>query len=518
MSSSLARMVRHALTMMVGTLASRLLGLAREMVTAALFGATRQLDAFFIAYTLANLSRQLLAEGALSAAFVPVFSQVLVRDGRDRARSLACQAMTVLAVAGVAVVAAGFLLAPLLVRLMAPGFSTEESALALGLTRQILPFLLLMSLSALAMGVLNSMDRFFVPSLAPALSNVVYLVVLLAFFRLWAIWALPVAVLCGGLVQFLLQWFWAGRLGVLLLPARPDRRDRDLRRMFFLFFPYAAGLSLNQVNPIVSRMLGSFLEEGAISVLNYADRILQLPLGLFVIAISQAVLPLLARHVLDGEEIFAEVTRDALRFALFIVLPVSAGLFLVSDEMVHLLFRRGAFDDWAWHATSQALSMYALGLPGMALTTVIMRALYARGLPRDALFVTASSVGANLLFCLLLMGPLSYRGLALASSLAFAGAAAVGYHRLCGSLGRPLKLLRWSWLARLLPGLVALVAVVVLFRSLCPYSPTARLSLRAAWVLSVTVAGGGVYGLATALARAQEWNWLSNACRKDDPS
>ena len=511
-------MVRHALTMMVGTLASRFLGLAREMVTAALFGATRQLDAFFIAYTLANLSRQLLAEGALSAAFVPVFSQVLVRDGKDRARALARQAMTVLFLAGVAVVAAAFLLAPLLVRLMAPGFTAQETLLALGLTRQILPFLLLMSLSALAMGVLNSMDRFFIPSLAPALSNVVYLVVVFVAYRRWGIWALPAAVLSGGLVQFLLQWIWAGRLGLLLIPARPDRNNRELRRMLLLFLPYAAGLSLNQINPVVSRMLGSFLEEGAISVLNYADRVLQLPLGLFVIAISQAVLPLLARHVFDGEEVFAEVTRDALRFALFIVLPVSAGLFLVSDEMIHLLFRRGAFDDWAWHATSQALSMYSLGLPAMALTTVIMRALYARSLPRDALRVTAASVGANLLFCLLLMGPLSYRGLALASSLAFAGAASVGYHRLIRSLGRPLGLFQWRWLSRILPGLAALVAVVVLFRALVPYSTEARTSLRAAWVLAVTVGGGGAYGLVTAFLGAEEWNWLLKACRKEGPS
>lgn len=518
MSASLARMVRHALTMMVGTLASRFLGLAREMLTAALFGATRRLDAFFIAYTLANLSRQLLAEGALSAAFVPVFSQALARDGLGRSRRLARQAMTILAAAGILVVLACFFLAPLLVRLMAPGFTAGESALALRLTRQILPFLLLMSLSALAMGVLNSMDRFFVSSLAPALSNALYIIVVLLFFRSLEIWVLPIAVLCGGLVQFLIQWFWAGRQGVLLLPSRPDWTDGELRRMLLLFLPYAAGLSLNQVNPIVSRMLGSFLEEGAISVLNYADRVLQLPLGLFVIAISQAVLPLLARHVLDGEAVFAEVTRDALRFALFIVLPVAAGLCLVSEEMVHLLFRRGAFDAWAWHATAQALAMYGLGLPGMALTTVLMRALYARSLPRDALRVTFSTVGANLIFCLLLMGPLSYRGIALASSLAFSGAAMVGYHRLCRNLDRPLGLFQERWLLRPLLGLAALVATVVFLKLFVPYVPSGRLFSRAGWVLAATFLGGGAYGVVTAYLRCQEWNWLLSACRKEGPS
>jgi putative peptidoglycan lipid II flippase len=169
-------------------------------------------------------------------------------------------------------------------------------------------------------------------------------------------------------------------------------------------------------------------------------------------------------------------------------------------------------------ATSQALAMYGLGLPGMALTTVLMRALYARSLPREALRVTLSTVGANLVFCLLLMGPLSYRGIALASSLAFSGSALVGYHRLGRNLKRPLGLFRDRWLFKPLMGLVALVVVVSLVKLLLPYGPTARLALRAAWVLGVTAAGGGAYGLVTAALRCQEWNWLINACRKDGSS
>ena len=515
MSSSLLRMVRHALTMMVGTLLSRFLGLAREVITAALFGATRQLDAFYIAYTLANLSRQLLAEGALSAAFVPVFSQALARGGRERARSLARQAMAVLVVVGILVVAGGFFAAPLLVKIMAPGFSPSEALLALSLTRWIFPFLFLMSLAALAMGVLNSLGSFFVPAVAPALSNVIYIAVVLALFSGLGIWSLVVAVLLGGFFQFLLQWAWALRKGFPLLPAVPDRRDGELRRMLFLFLPYAAGLSLNQVNPIISRMLGSFLQEGSISVLNYADRVLQLPLGLFIIAISQAVLPLLARQSLEGEGIFRDVTRGSLRFALFIVLPVMAGMVLISDEMVHLLFRRGAFGDWAWQATSKALAMYALGLPGMACTTVIMRALYARSLPREALKVTATSVCGNLVFSLLLMRPLATSGLALSASLAFTASSLVGTRLLCRDMGHSLGLVTLPWLRGVLVGLGAMVLSVLGFMAFIPYPPECGIGVKMGWVLGVTFLGAAVYGLTTCKLGCEEWNWLAHAIRRD---
>jgi putative peptidoglycan lipid II flippase len=178
MSSRVSRMVRHALVMMVGTFASRILGLAREIVTAALFGASSQLDAFYVAYTLANLSRQMLAEGALSAAFVPVFSQSLVQRGKEKASHLARQALWILLVAGTAVVFAGVILSPFLVKIMAPGFDSVKASLAISMTQWMFPFLILVSLAALAMGVLNSLDSFFVPAIAPALSNVVYLLIL----------------------------------------------------------------------------------------------------------------------------------------------------------------------------------------------------------------------------------------------------------------------------------------------------------------------------------------------------
>ena len=331
---ALTGMVFHAMRMMAGTLVSRVLGLVREMLTAALFGATRQLDAFFVAYTLANLARQLLAEGALSASFVPVFSRTLSADGQDRARKLANEALTVLIFGCSLVVAVGLIFAPLFVDIMAPGFVSHERLLAISLTRIMFPFLMLVSVGALAMGVLNSMGSFFVPAIAPALSNLVYILFLLAMRSRLSIWNLAVAVLLGGAFHMFLQVYWCGRLKMRLCPAMPNRHDPQLRSMMVLFLPYAAGLSLNQLNPVISRMLGSYLSAGSISVLTYADRVLQLPLGLFVIAISQAVLPMLSRQDPNNTGEFRDFIRDAMRFNLFVVLPVAARE-AAADHAVH---------------------------------------------------------------------------------------------------------------------------------------------------------------------------------------
>ncbi|MBQ9404148.1 MAG: murein biosynthesis integral membrane protein MurJ, partial [Synergistaceae bacterium] len=325
-------MIRHAIMMMAGTLLSRVLGLAREILVAAFFGASRSMDAFNVAYTLSNLARQLLAEGALSAAFVPVFSQALTKS-REKALALARGTMTVLLFATGIVVALGIFGAPVLVNMMAPGFDEANHSLAVGLTKWMFPFLIFISLEALTMGELNSLGSFFIPALSPACSNLVFIITAPFFAARFGVYGLALSVLAGGFAHFMTQWLWSFKMKAVLYPARPNFADPDLRRIMKLFLPYAAGLSLNQVNPVISRMLGSFLQEGSISVLNYSNRILQLPLGLFVIAISQAVLPQLARAKDDSE--FVETLRQAVRFALFVVLPASLGIILVSNEFVH---------------------------------------------------------------------------------------------------------------------------------------------------------------------------------------
>ena len=514
MTEKLTKMVRHAMTMMVGTFASRILGLFREILTAAFFGASRQLDAFYVAYTLANLSRQLLAEGALSAAFVPVFSQTLQKEGRDRARQLARQATAVLLLAGILVVVTGIIFSPALVRLLAPGFDPQKAALATALTRFMFPFLLFISLAALAMGVLNSLDNYFIPAIAPALSNVVFILLVLLTARSLGIWSLTLGVLAGGICQFSLQWFWTKKEEVFLIPTLPRKDDRELKKMISLFVPYAAGLSLNQVNPIISRMLGSFLLDGAISVLNYANRIIQLPLGLFVIAISQAILPELSRTSIEEDHVFRDLMRDCLRFTLFIVLPATVGLIFISSEMVNILFFRGAFGEWAWHATSSSLMMYTLGLPGMACTTVLMRGLYAQGMPRAAMIVTLSSVLSNLFFSLLLMKYFSFNGLALATSLAFTVSAFCGGFILSRHLKGPLYHLGLKWIAKLVFSVGTMSIMILAIKWLVPFQPQWVLLFRCVWLMGVIIFSVILYAIITWFLSFDEWTWITGALKK----
>lgn len=505
-------MVRHSLRMMAGTFLSRILGLAREVITAALFGATRQLDAFLVAYTLANLSRRLLAEGALSAAFVPEFSRVLEKDGMEEALSFARQTLTVLLVATGAVTVIGISAAPVLVRVMAPGFDHGGFSVAVSLTRLMFPFLLFISVAALAMGVLNSLDSFFVPAMAPALSNVVYIAFLGIVALRWGVWGLAYAVLLGGISQMVLQWLWSARLGMTLIPARPRRDNEALSRAIRLFLPYAAGLSLNQLIPLISRMLGSFLDEGAISVLNYADRVMQLPLGLFVIAISQAILPQLSRQLLAGEEDFSLGVREAVRFGFFMVLPVTLGMVLFSSEIVHILFFRGAFGEWAWKSTSGALLMYSLGLPGMACSTILLRALYARGMAREAMAVTAFSVASNVLFSLVLIRPMEINGLALASSLAFSGTAVLAWRLLPrAASGEHLFPGRWGF--PVLAGLIFMGIFLAALKNLFPYPLYGSILAKGSWILLPVFLGAFVFAAVTWKAGSPEWDWIREAFR-----
>ncbi len=505
-------MIRHAVMMMAGTLMSRVLGLAREILVAAYFGATVSMDAFNVAYTLSNLARQLLAEGALSAAFVPVFSKVLNKS-REKAISLARQTMTVLLFATCIVVGLGIYFAPALVNIMAPGFDPSAHELAVSMTRGMFPFLIFISLEALTMGELNSLGSFFIPALSPAFSNLVFIITAPFFAARFGVYGLAYSVLCGGFAHFITQWLWGFKMKAVLYPTRPDIRDSNLKQIMKLFLPYAAGLSLNQVNPVISRMLGSFLQEGSISVLNYSNRILQLPLGLFVIAISQAVLPQLARAKTDEE--FSDMLRQAVRFALFVVLPASLGIIEISHEFVHIIFVRGQFNEWAWNATSSCLALSMLGLPGMACSTVVMRALYALSMPREAFRVTLFSVLSTAFFSFVLIYPMSYNGLALAPGIAFTLSGMLGIYYVKKKLNMSLSIITKKFFWNYLTALAVLDVSIMIFKFLLPYNPEAKLMIRSLWCLGVITLSALVYSSVTLKMKFNEWILLKQAFKKE---
>ena len=308
------------------------------------------------------------------------------------------------------------------------------------------------------------------------------------------------------------QWLYGLRMKAVIYPARPDLKDPDLRKIMKLFLPYAAGLSLNQVNPVISRMLGSFLQAGSISVLNYSNRILQLPLGLFVIAISQAVLPQLARAKNDDE--FVETLRQAVRFALFVVLPASLGVIEVSREFVHLVFVRGQFGAWAWDATTTTLAFSMLGLPGMACSTVVMRALYALSMPREAFRVTLFSVGATAVLSCVLVWPMGYNGLALAPGIAFTLSGMLGLRYVRKKLGRPLGIITSKVVWNYVISLAVLDAVIMLWKFVVPYNASAGLAMRCLWMLGAIGMSAGAYALITMRMKFEEWGLLVQAFRR----
>ena len=408
----------------------------------------------------------------------------------------------------------GVAASPILVRILAPGFEPEQARLASSLTRALFPFLFIVSAGALAMGILNSIGSFFIPAVAPAVSNLVFIIILLASGANISIWTMVAAVLIGGVSNAGLQWGAAWKRGYPPLPSRPDISNPDMRRMLSLFLPYAAGLSLNQINPVISRMLASYLGGGVISVLNFADRVIQLPLGIFVIAISQAALPMLSRLDADDRAGFQSFVRDALRFNLFIVLPASLGIILLSEPIVNILYVRGAFGEWAWKATSGVLACYAAGLPGMACNNLIMRALYARGMPKAAMRVTAFTVAANLAFGLALMSRFSYRGLAAGTSAAFTGAAFLGAYLLSRDAGGKIGLFGAAWLARLSASCLIMCGALWAAISRFPYEAGVSLSRRALWMCAMIILGSGLYATVTATLKCPEWTWIKEALRK----
>jgi putative peptidoglycan lipid II flippase len=402
------------------TLASRVLGFARDMLVASAFGAGPVTDAFFVAFRIPNILRRLLGEGALSTAVIPVFTEYAVNQPRAQLvgmlRAVLAAALLVLG----ATTLVGVAIAPWLLAVIAPGFGDPaQRELAVLLTRIMFPYLLLVGLAALAMGVLNSQGRFFAAALGPAVLNVGMIVGVLALAQRIdpPIVALAIGVLVGGLGQLLVQVPDVRRLGLLVSPAW-DLRHPALGRVARLLLPAVFGLAAVQVMVFVNTLLASLLPAGSISFLYYADRVMEFPLGIFGIALASASLPAMSRQAAAGNTAGVAATLNfALRLAVYISAPATVGLVLLSTPITRLLFERGRFGPEDTAATAVALVWYAVGLVGFAGARIAAQAFYAIREPGTAVRLGAIAVAANVLAAVTLMGPLGHAGLAAASSV-----------------------------------------------------------------------------------------------------
>lgn len=422
----LPRLARSAGLTGAATLTSRVLGLLRDQVLAAFFGATNDMDAFIVAFRIPNLVRDLFGEGAMSAAFVPAFTARLTTNGKDDAWRLGNNLLNALVIVTALLVAIGIVFARPLVTAYAEDYGNVPGKLELTiqLTRIMLPFLTMVAVAAAVMGMLNSLHHFFVPALAPAMFNVAtiacafVLVPLMPSIGLAPIAAIAIAALLGGALQVLVQlpplWREGFRYRFVL-----DFREPGLQRVLILMGPGTIGLAATQVNLFVNTLLATSQGTGAVSWLSYAFRLMYLPIGLFGVSIATAALPAVSRHVATGDE--DGVRRTAAQaMAMMIVLnvPATLGLVTLAEPIVRLLFERGHFTPADTASTAAALRLYAVGLVGYATARIVSPVFYAMGRSRVPVAVSLCTVVLNLVANLVLVRFMGFRGLALGTSLA----------------------------------------------------------------------------------------------------
>ncbi|VEN73839.1 putative lipid II flippase MurJ [Candidatus Desulfarcum epimagneticum] len=403
------------------TLLSRVMGYIRDMALAWFFGAGMASDAFFVAFRIPNLLRRLFAEGSLSVAFIPVFTDYLEKEGKEEAMRFAGSALKCLSVILAAVALAGVLLAPFIARAFAPGFMEDPEKLRLTtlLTRVMFPYILFIGLVALCMGILNVMGHFAAPALAPVLLNLSMIgaVFLISPGLEEPAMGLAIGVLIGGALQLALQAPFVIRKGVRL-GRRIPLRHPGLKKVGVLMLPTILGSAAYQVNILAGTLLSSLLPEGSVSYLYYADRLTQFPLGIFAIALATAVLPSLSRQVSAGDmEAAGQTFSHAMRFVWFITLPAMFGMMALREPIVALLFKRGAFDARAVESTAHALLFYSAGLWAFSGVRIVVSAFYALKDTRTPVKMAVISIAANIILGAALMGPMGHGGLALATSL-----------------------------------------------------------------------------------------------------
>ncbi len=515
-------LVRSASVVSLSTLASRVLGLVRDVMTAALIGAGAAWDAFVIAFTIPNLLRRLLGEGALSAAFIPLFAEELEAGGRDRAMRFFHVTFTMLVLVLIALVALGFV-ATLLVPTEAFGEGEAKATLTLELLRIMLPYMLLICAMALLMGVLNSLQHFFAPAIAPAVLNVCWIVSLLVAVPLVGdspvelVRAVAVSVMVGGVLQVAVQ-IPALRAKGVTFAFSLDLANPAFRRMLVLMLPVVIGLAPVQLNIALDRFIAEWLVsgDGANSYLFYGNRLMQFPLALIGIAMGVAVFPGLSRLAAAGrtDDMARELMR-ALRVTLFLAFPATVGLAVLAHPLISVIYQHGRFGAEPTRATAHVLLCYAFGVFSTCGLQVVTRAFFALKDTKTPMVVTAATIALNLALNLALVWSLREAGLALATSIT----AAVNLVILTVIARRRLKVLALrpivssatrAFLASLVCGGVAFGTLAWLEAAL----PGSGVGLRLLRVLGPVVTGGVAFVGAAHLFRSPELRELAVALRR----
>jgi len=403
----------------LGTLFSRIFGLVRLQVIAYVFGYSAATDAFWLAFTIPNFFRLLLAEGALSTAFIPVFSEWLVKKGEEETRRLVNNILNLLILLLLGVLGVGVLLAPKYVPYLAIGFRqvSSQMGLTIELTRIMFPFLFFISLAALTMAFLNCKGHFAAPAFAPVFFSLAVISSIFLLAPKYGIYGLAIGVVVGGAIQFFIQIPLLIRKGFRYSPII-SLTHPGVRKVAKLMGPAILGGITLQVNVIINRVFASTLTSGSISALLYAMRLIQFPLGIFAIALSTAIFPRLSSLAADNKvKELRQTVSLGMRVVLLVLVPSSFGLILIGGALISLLFEHGAFVAKDTLMTSQALFYYSMGLLAMGEVMVLTRAFYSLQDVLTPVKVSVAVLALNIVLNFLLISPLKHSGLALATSL-----------------------------------------------------------------------------------------------------
>ena len=419
------RLARSAGTVGAATLTSRLLGLVRDVVQSTYFGTGAAADAFGVATRVPTLLRDLFAEGAMSAAFVPTFTRYLKRDGREAAWRLGAQVVNALVIVTGVLVVLGILLADRLVYYYAPGYidNPDKLALTVLLTRVNMPFLMLIAIAAAMMGMLNGLRRFFVPAMSPALYNVFFIASTVILFPVFVdrgvepALALSFGMLAGGVAQIAIQIPALRREGYRhqwLFNAK----DPGVREILLLMGPGTIGVAAAQVNLLVNTILATS-QDGGVSALQYAFRLMYMPIGIFGVSVATAAIPELARHAEDANYDGMRATLSwGIRLMLMLSVPATVGLMVLSGPIVEMIYQRGEFSADSTLLTAGALLFYAPGIIGYSIVKIVSPCFYSMQDARTPITASLVTIGANLALNLALNATMGFQGLALGTAIA----------------------------------------------------------------------------------------------------
>ncbi len=419
------RVAKSAKSVSSAVFLSRIFGLVREQVLAVLFGAGTQMDAYVVAFRIPNLLRDLFAEGALSSAFVTVFTEYEHSRNREETNRLVSNVFTAIFIILAIICFFGIVFSKKLVLIMAPEFSLVPGKVMLttNLTRIMFPFLLLISLAALLMGLLNTKGYFFIPSFASSCFNLGSIIIggglalIVPSLGYPAIYGMAVGTLAGGGLQLLIQTPVFKKEGFRVKPFL-DLKDPGLRKIGKLIIPAIVGLSATQINIFVNTNFASRCAEGSVAWLNYAFRLMQFPIGLFGVALSVATLPLVAKQAATGElEELGETLASSLTLAFALTLPAAVGLWILADPIIALVFQHGRFTSFDTAMTGQALRFYAVGLMAYSAVKIIVPVYYALNDTKWPVVASFVSVGLNIIIILLTIDRFQHRAIALSTSV-----------------------------------------------------------------------------------------------------